>query len=680
MSATMEDVLSESMRDADDDKEKLALYQSRIRASKQYRSTYEKEWKQCWDFYQHDFGACPTGQFDDQITVNLTHAIINQMMATTTFDYPTFTAEPMWPDHRRQAMLAEEVLRNMWVKNHWQEEYRLAQKDSYVMGHGWIKVSWLNVKDDERKLTLQEREQLRQYGVALREMLRSFLPDNNDGEQLDEYLAKVKIQETITNMPIIERISPLNMYVDPSATTERNMCWLAQKMVVKARDLQRMLRDNDDWNDTAEVRATLGTRSTVFQDNLTFNAFGNSEETGKADGPDVEFELYEMWDLLDGTYCVYSAGAGDSESAFLMEPRPIPEPERRRSCGNRRAAHPFDFLPNQEVTDRFYPMSEVMCIKEQQLALNRIATMQISFLFNHSNNYLVKESMVEHIQGMLKKRKDRDVCPIPDEDWDEMIQAGGEILKPIEYNSVTQDIYPAAGQVRADIYEITGMTDYQLGGRPEGRTATEAAILNANAQARVQEKIARVERSMASVARFVLLMLQEYWDQGDWIKLSGRAKGKIGRDNLFDSDVLKEDADGDMFAPVNRYAIGGAFDVIVDAGSTTPQTPETRMQDALQFVSTAVQFVAGGLQLDLGEMFYEVAESFGYRNPDRFLLDAAAQGGALGQNPLGTPPGGPPQPGSGAQYGQDLAPADPTATSAQLNAQVGSALPLPQAG
>jgi len=207
-----------------------------------------------------------------------------------------------------------------------------------------------------------------------------------------------------------------------------------------------------------------------------------------------------------------------------------------------------------------------------------------------------------------------------------------------------------------DAQEISGISEYARGSAGDiRRTATEASLIQQGTNARLADKLNRVEKFIARIAQKLLQINQQFLTGDQVARIVGR-EGQM------------------VWLPYTRDDIMGEFDFSVEAGSTAPKDENGRRQTAMSLGNIAMPFVQMGV-VNPSEVFrYILREGFGIRSPERFLQ----QGGPPGQpGQSQQPPGGPgqPSPGIGADAPQNTPTqqADANAAASDRNAMRGSA-------
>jgi hypothetical protein len=186
---------------------------------------------------------------------------------------------------------------------------------------------------------------------------------------------------------------------------------------------------------------------------------------------------------------------------------------------------------------------------------------------------------------------------ISDEPLGAVVQAMPAVVNP-------PDMYNLTGQIMQDMDRVSGVAEFMRGGASEiNRTATEAAMMQDAMNARTSDKLAEVERAIASAARMLIKLAQQFMTGEHVARVVGSAAMPIWVN--FDRDYIM-----------------GDFDFEVEAGSTQPVNESFRRQMALQMVDAMAPFVSAGV-VDMSALARHVLQfGFGVKTPEAFLAQA----------------------------------------------------------
>jgi hypothetical protein len=563
----------------------LSAYRSCIESAKGFRRQEDLDgrdglWATLVDLYKGKHWP-KNAPYKDLITINISKATVDVILPSIAINYPSVTITALTPEAFDGQVILEAVINYWWRHFDVMPEVQAAVKDYLITGHGWLKVGYRYVEEEQPDyaadddLFEQKRAEVEEYAEA-NPHLAGDLP--TDDEIKEEVGGQTKLL-VVEDRPFVERVSTHDVYVDPEATSMRDISWIAQRVVKTLRDV----RDNEDYNKTArreiEADEALDTEWLDWDPN-------RREAVLKDDIKRVT--LWEFYDVRRGTTCTFA----ESGMRFLVEPEEIPYD----------FGHPFLMLRNYEVPDQFYPMGELEALEGLQNELNYTRTSMLNDAKAQRRRWLYRaDALGQKAREALTS--DEDNIGIPIEGQDPL----DSVIAQMPSNTVNAEMYQNNDVIMGDINTVTAISEYQRGDAPEiRRTATEASIIQDAANARAAFKLSQIERYMGEVAEYLSKLAQEFVDE----KQTSMITGKNGQPFWFEFD--SEDIQGE-------YAFS------VEAGSTEPKNEVTRRRTALDLLQALGPLMAPnpdgspGL-INVPNLLTHVLESgFGIKQPEKFL-------------------------------------------------------------
>jgi len=584
------------------------MYRDEVRRSKRWRSNeqYEDDWKRYIDLYRGK--QYNTDTKADRLIVNLVFSTINTMAPSVAVNNPKFVVNARKMESAPQAIVTEEVLNYIWQANRYQDEFRLSVNDWLTIGHGWCKVGYKFTKPPEEKTTGvdgADPSKGADYGIDDRDPV----PGNVESEIY-----------TYDDRPFVERISPFDMFVDPDARHPKEMCWIAQRTWRPVADV------NVDSRYSPTARKRVSAKSWSRWSSSEGDADARTDRPDK--GPRSYCEIIEYYDIKRRTlqtFCLDSDVTGDDESGFLIKPQPMPYA----------MGHPFEMLRGYEVSDNFYPLGDVCQIESLQLELNQTRTQMMNHRKRFQRKWLYERDAFDR-DAIEALESDVDNTMIP-------VTSDGNpanVITPLPAVITPSDFYDQSGMITNDIDRVSGVSDYQRGASQTAikRTATEAAMIQDAANARAQDRLAKIESVLARIGERIIGLMQQY--------MTGEQVARIvtmpGRQWInYDADYIE-----------------GEFDFDVAAGSTEPMNETFRRQSALQLVDASMPFLQLGVANPTGLYMQVLQKGFGIKDVSSLVNqqpvdpNAAMAGGDPNapQDPNAPPPdqqGAPPPPDQG---------------------------------
>ena len=527
----------------------------RLEASKKWRKQdgYDGLWKRMNDLYRGKHFDDYKNQ--DQMLVNIAFSTVNVISPSISVNYPKITVNATSSEFAPQAVVAEAVVNYWWKHMDIRSEFRRSVKDMLAFGHGWIKVGYRFVEEEvEGESEISEA--------------------NPDGIGHPNTIVR-------EDSPFAERVSINDVFVDPDATSMKDIKWIAQRIRRPIADV----RNDKRYSKAARFDVSPMAVSRYADDPSRRKVYDKNE--GYA-------EIWEYYDVSSNTMSVFSEGS----DMFLVKPMKMPY-----SFGQ-----PFVMIRNYDVPDHFYPIGDLESIEPLQLELNETRSQMMNHRKKFSRKYLYKESAFDQLgRSALESDEDNVMVPVSsDEPIGNVVTAFPAVINPPEF-------YNQSNMIIGDIDRISGVSEFQRGAVSElRRTASEVNLLQDAANARTSDKLAVVEQAIAEVGRRMLQLAQQFMQGEQVARVMGRDGEPIWIN--FDRDYLQ-----------------GDFDFEVAAGSTQPHNESFKRQMALQLVDAMAPFAGAGI-VDMSKLAAHVLQfGFGVKNPDEFLAQPQQQAG-------GTPP------------------------------------------
>lgn len=575
---------------------------SRIKVAKQWRKDegYDDLWRRLIDLYRGKHYNHMTEE--DRLLVNISFSTVNVIAPSVAVNYPKITVNARKPDQAPQAIITEAVINYWWRTYKVRPQFRRAVKDFLVVGFGWLKCGYRFVEEEH---------------VGLED-------DISDENVQDADITPTTI--ITEDRPFVERVSPFDVFVDPDATSEEDMRWIAQRI---RRPLKEVKADKR-YSPTARAAAS----PTMWGHSITDSMQTPGREIQDRDEQYVE--VWEFYDLVRGTMSVFC----EASDHYLVKPFKMPY-----SFG-----HPFVMIRNYDVPDYFYPMGDLEALEPLQRELNETRSQMMNHRKRYARKYLFKAEAFD-AEGRKALESDEDNTMVP---VSEQTDSLNDVVAPFPTVTTPPEFYEQSALIQSDVDLVSGVSEYQRGGMPEiRRTATEAAIVQDASNARAADKLATIEQSIAAVGLRLVQLAQQYMD-GEQV---ARVVGKDGQP---------------LWVTFDKDYIAGEFDFEVEAGSTAPTNESFRRQMALQMVDAMAPFAAEGV-VNMPKLAAHVLQfGFGIKNPESFLNPMPPMGAEVGPDgmpmaPEGMmPEGGGEAPPDGMSLPQDAI-APPGATPQDLS-------------
>ena len=568
----------------------LKRFQQELKRSIDWRRSegMDDKWDSLVDLYR---GVHYKGKSEsDRMVINRAFRTKNVIAPSVAVNNPKFLVAPKDENSGMQAYTVEEVLNYLWRVHRYQDEFRLAVDDQIIVGFGWIKIGYKFKARDVKVVTAPKQED-----------------ENKDEEEtepgVDDRAAVEGNVETerkiVDDRPFIERISYKDLFVDPDGRNMQEIRWIAQRI---RRPVSDVLVDR---RYDAKIRQKA---QHAEADATTPSSFEDSRPTGQNPASKGMVDVWEYYDIRESTVSTFIM---EIEEGFLIPPAPTPYP----------FGHPFEMLRNYNVPDHFYPMGDLESIEPLQKELNKTRTEMMLHRRGNQRKYITKPGAFtpEQLRN-LQSDEDNIVVEMAQPDLNP-----NEAIAPMPSHSIAPDAYNMSDIISNDIDDTTGVTDFAQSAIR--RTATEAAMIQDQLNARSADKLAQVELCLSRVAEKLVMMMQTYMQGNHVIRMVGTESEPLWI--RYDRDFMK-----------------GDFDFLVEAGSTQPMNESFRAQRALQMMDAMGMFVEMGIVNPMALARKVLMDGFGVKDASKFLEEQGPPPQEQGAPPGGPmPPGGPGGPG-----------------------------------
>ena len=532
----------------------LKQYRDKLEQSRRWRheEAHDEIWRRMIDMYR---GKQYKGvSEEDRLLVNIAFATINVVAPSVSINYPKISVNARRYEDSDKAVVTEAIINYWWKHFDCQKELRRAVKDMLICGHGWIKTGYRFIEEEQ----------------IADEVVPTF--DNFDELAEDRVESAVESNMIIKeDRPFVERVSMFDIFVDPDATNMHDIKWIAQRI---RRPLPEIKKDKR-YNSAARKEASPSHYSKYGQDGYA--------PRRSSDPSDSYVEIWEWYDIDRNTMSVFC----DGTDKFLIAPTKIPFAY----------GHPFVMIRNYDIPEHFYPMGELEAIEPLQQELNQTRTQMMNHRKRFSRKWLYKESAFD-ADGRAALESDEDNVMVPvisEENISNVVGPMPAVISPPEF-------YNQSSLISGDIDRVSGVSEYMRGSLPEiRRTATEAGIIQDNANARSSEKLAIIELSIAEIAKRLIMLAQQYLTGEQAVRIQGSEAEPLWLE--FDRDYIK-----------------GEFDFEVEGGSTQPVNESFRRQMAMQVVDAMAPFASAGI-IDMPKLAnYVLQYGFGIRSAASFIV------------------------------------------------------------
>lgn len=548
-----------------------------------------------------------------QNVVNLILPHLNLITSSVVSRDPLFTAIPYsgGEEAEKNAEVVNGVINYFWGRLRVTRELRDSTADAVRLGSGFLKVGWSHL-EEESELSDQQRREIA-LDAYERQRLDSILEES-------EFTANIEVLEgsvpsstmrVIKSEPFVQYVSPYDIFVPQNARRMEDIDWVVHRVTLPVDEIlanpefeaseEDIIRDGTTVNPADEYQAEWRRNA----DNTNGTAFSEiALDTAT---------LWEFYDMRTRRLIVFQ----------LESDEPLWEGELPWSHRYPPFVHVRNFTSSG---NDFWGFGDIENVAPIQALMNEFLTEQIENARRSGQKYLVrKDSLSEELIAALESSESDVVAPVDIPSGEPLDQ----VIVPVFRAALSNDIYGAKVEMERYIRDVLGINDFQAGGVGADRmSATAAAVVEGIATLRVQDKIMSVEEAAAQTGNLILLLCQEYLDEGTAVRIAS--------------------VDGAQWPRVSKSDLYGEYTVSIEGGSLKPINPAAREEQAMRMVNEIIPAVSN-LGYDPAPMLRMALRNLGY-DPDNMLVQmpqqpglAGADGGsgtpAEGLQGLGAPPG-----------------------------------------
>lgn len=427
----------------------------------------------------------------------------------------------------------------------------------------------------------------------------------------------------------VDRLSPWDVWIDPNSVGIDKARWVAVRL----------------WTTEEEARAD---ETLTIPSGYQFHTIdpANSKDDDQGDKPYHATStnkkwvvLYELYDVVNKVMYVVPED-GDKRPWKVVEEISIP----------------VEQIPGYTIHQSPYHMGELEQIWDIQLEIDKTRSQQIAHRKrNISKVFVKKDSLSPEAESAMTSSVVGELIPITGD------QPLGELVMPLQLTPLPAESYAAVNQASQDIFEITGITEYQRGSAPDiTRTATEAQMMQGSANVKIDSKLNDVEHALRNVGTYMLGIAKDVYPDTDVDEMSMFIGGADGQaiNQLQAGDEAQEALEGGrpdeakaiadtaslygeaVITPTDEIFVG-VYEVMVEHSTTdvtNPRVKADKYRNVMQLLAEMQPLLQqSGINVDMGRMTRLWLESENVPGVDAILgsaqptappLDAAGAGPA----------------------------------------------------
>lgn len=466
------------------------------------------------DAYRGDYPPSFPGAADkvDQMVGNILFSTINTMISQISGRMPDPIVTPLsgelaGPEARRLSWINEQIVRTMMVEKKFKDEMDMAVLSAVVSPFGIIRHG---------------------YTPAV-----EWIDDKG------RLVARVKSQRP--DLPWTQCMRPWQVRIDPmvnSFTPDGEPRWCAFQNLW----YESQVRNNDNL---------------IFREDLIptvhYDIRPHQERKGKVNATSEDLiPMYEEWVIYEAeTRTFFGLSEGSSKLIRRQEDWPFDWGQL-----------PYTLVEFNRQLDSPFGVPFMRMIYDEQLMYNQVWTIIRAMVGRFRRLMIYRKDAFEEDESLL----------INADSLAEAIATSGDpnsVLKEFQFAQLDPGLVGILFQLKEQIREVLGVSQFDRGQRANVETATEASQIGAGSdinRARNQEKVENAYANMIKVAHRAFLDSPE--SRQLLIPI-------VGRDNL---DFLDQEEIDRGFVAVDSSSIKGEFEYNVRLNSTMKVAPEEELR------------------------------------------------------------------------------------------------------
>ena len=369
-----------------------------------------------------------------------------------------------------------------------------------------------------------------------------------------------------SNKPYILRVNPQNVILPSEARDPNNAEWVCEKIYITEKQAKELYKK--------DLKAEYVPQYTDLREKANDMVC-----------------IYEYHDFKNARIITYSCGE-------RLEEKPYPLIDEE---GNVRPLYDFVWF-NDSLSEIVYPTSDIDMVITQIEEANAQIERRINFARKNTPKFFLTGSWGDKAITQIKTGEDLEVV---------VNETGDGKVDFIPAQGLGAEFYNNINSIKAEMYEILGITDYQVGGQTQDRKATEAQLIDRSRIDRVGERVRIIEEWHYSQIDKLVELIKAYQDIPKLVRVE------------YNDDVIEIELDKELYSTAD-------MDIIVVPGSTI--SVDKYEQDALlmqdiQMASLAPQFI------NAGELLRQYYQRRGYTNLEKIIMTQQPMQADFGQMP-----------------------------------------------
>lgn len=473
-------------------------------AEKHFKDNFYDRAKTFRKFYKGDH--FPSAMADYTTVINYCFSIIKAILPQIYYQDPyLFLSAADEVTGEDAARAAEATLNYFWLKARTKKQIKKIVLDAMIYGYGILKQGY--------------------YTKTVK---------NNVTETAADYTELIEDE-----YPYNIRTSPLDVVFDTSHTDPDYKRWIACRYFLPLSEVKKK------YSNTANINGSY--TSLASQRDI--------EELKIKKKYHEDFKMVKLWEVQDLTDGMIYVVCEEEESKYL----------RKEECPYEIPGGNYRFLMFNEVPDEIFPLSDLSQIKDLNMELNKTRSQLLNHRAKSQRKIFYEESAFANEKAKKDFLNEDDMVAVAIRDG-RLKEGSIQLFDP---SMVDANLYNIDIVLRDDINNVSAVGYQQRAAEsPTEKTATEAHIIDRNANLRNSERLDAVSDFCVDTARGMLKILQEYLTDEVAVKIASKGAERWGK--------------------FNKESIKGKFNIRINVGATAkPNTGEDRAM-IIEFAQTAL--------------------------------------------------------------------------------------------
>lgn len=432
----------------------------------------------------------------------------------------------------------------------------------------------------------------------------------------------------------VDRLSPWDVWIDPNSTGVDDARWVAVRLW--------LTEDEAKQDGTFKIPANY--QFTMIEEDE--DDTGETPYHATQGGHRKWVVLYELYDITNKMLYVVPE-KGEKLPWKVVEGITVP----------------VEQIGNYTIPQSPYHMGDLEQIYDIQVEIDKTRSQLITHRKRNVAKILIKEdSMSQEAKSAMQSSVVGEMVPIKGEGLLD------DLVKPVQLAPLAGEVYDSSSQAQQDIYEITGISEYQRGVGPQiTRTATEAQIMQGSSNVKLDAKLNTIEEALRNVGEYLLAIARDVYpltDVDEMAMFIGGADGRainqlqageeiseafeVGDNDLAEAIAGTSSLFGESVITPNEEVFIGTYEVLVDHSSTDALSPKVRSEKFRSVVEVLMELYPllqqAGTNIDMAHIVRLWLEAEGIPGVESLLSGAPVPQppleGEEGATAQGSPPGG----------------------------------------